>query len=101
MPRKNSIRRKIGEVVAEICEVPAETVCRIPVFVLRGRHELEITGCTGVLEYSHEKIVLSAGKEKLTVIGRQLELCDLYESVLYICGSIRSLEYGSEEGEQC
>ena len=101
MPRKNSISRKFGEIIAEICEVPAETVCHIPVFVLRGRHELEMTGCTGVLEYSHEKIVLAAGEDKLTVRGRLLEIRDLYERVLYIGGEIASLEFGCEEDAPC
>ena len=101
MPRKNSIRRKIGEAAAEIFEVPAETVCRIPVFVLRGRHELEIIGCTGILEYTQEKIILSAGEEKLSVIGKQLEIGDLYETVLYIRGCVDALRYGDEEGGQC
>ena len=89
-------RRKLYEILADLCEVPPETVTDIPVFVLRGKHELEIEGCTGVREYTAGRIVLAVKKELFTVTGEKLELTDFSGDTLYIRGVISGMKYGSE-----
>ena len=93
-------RRKLYEIIAEICEIPADAVFSVPVFVLRGKHELEITGCTGVKEYTGERIVLALKKELFTVTGDMLELTDFSDSVLYIRGNIGAMKFGADGGDE-
>lgn len=104
MPRNKVKQRKkkLYERFAALCEVPEEFVADIPVFILRGRHEIEVAGCSGVREYSDGRIILSAGKERFTVTGDHLVLTDFRDNVLFIRGNIGGTFFGDgEEGGQC
>lgn len=92
-------KRKLYEIIAAMCEMPEDVVGNIPVFVLRGRHEMEVTGCTGVREYRDEKIILAVGRELFTIKGEQLELTDFCDHVLYIRGTISDMRFGIGEEE--
>ena len=95
--QKKRRRAHVYEKVAHFLEVPQELVANVPVFVIRGRHEIEISGCSGITEYSDELIVLSVGRDKFTVRGKHLELADFSDSVLYVRGNIDSVAF--EGGE--
>jgi len=69
----------------------------IPVIIIRGRHEIEVSGCCGILEYENETVVLSMGKERFRVRGEALTLSDFREDTLYIRGSISSAEYVEDQ----
>lgn len=94
-------KRRFYEILAAICEVPEEAVGRIPVFVLRGRHEAEIMGCSGIREYGDERIVLALEKEFVTITGDALELTDFRDRALYIRGNIAALTFGATEDGSC
>lgn len=81
------------EKVARFLEVPQELVSGVPVFVIRGRHEIEISGCSGITEYSDDVIVLTVGRDRFTVKGTCLELADFRDSVLYVRGNIDSAAF--------
>ena len=101
MPKKTKIQRRKPawpERIAAFCEVPPEVVSSIPVLVWRGHHEIEITGCTGVLEYDEQTVVLALGAERLAVRGRALVLTDFRENVLYVRGTIVAAVYESGAG---
>lgn len=95
-------KRKLYEIIAAMCEVPEDVVGSIPVFVLRGQHEMEVTGCSGVREYSEKTIILALGKELFTITGDALELTDFRDNVLYIRGNIAQMRFGAgEEDASC
>ena len=105
MPESNKRPKKLYEIIAEFCEVPQEVVTSLPVFTIRGKHEIEITGCTGILTYDSQHIVLSFGegkrKECFCVTGDSLILTDFREKILYVRGNIHSASFGSEgEGDR-
>lgn len=102
MPRNKIKQRKklLYERLSAMCEVPCDVVADIPVFVLRGRHEIEVEGCSGVREYSDSRIVLSAGRETFTVTGDHLILTDFRGGVLFVRGNICGTSF-CEEGGQC
>ena len=87
--------------LAAFCEIPEEVIGHTPVLVIRGQHELEVCGCTGIREYGKERIVLAFGKEQLAVSGEMLELTDFRENTLYVRGKIHSVTYETEEGKLC
>ena len=89
-------RRRLYENLADFLEIPADQVARIPVFTIRGKREIEVEGCTGILEYEPERIVLAVGKDRFTVDGDALVLEDFLEGTLYIRGEITSAKFGGE-----
>ncbi len=91
-------RRKLYEKISAFLEIPQESVADIPVFVLRGRHELEAEGCTGVLEYEAERIILALAKGRITVLGNMLELSDFSDRHLCVRGNIESVSFGDADG---
>lgn len=93
---KKKRKRRFYEILAAICEVPGEVVGKIPVFLMRGREELEITGARSIREYSRERIVLWMGDGLFTVVGNNLELTDFEEAVLYVRGEIGCLYFEGE-----
>lgn len=92
-------KKKLYERIAALCEVPEDAVGNIPVFVIRGRHEIEVSGCSGVREYSDSRIVLSVGRESFTVTGDLLVLTDFRDNTLYVQGNIDSAYFGIGEGD--
>ncbi len=96
MHRKNKRQKKLYERIAEFCEIPQDIITDIPVFTIRGKHEVEITGCTGILTYDSGKIVLAIGKDHFTVTGDSLMLSDFREKILYVRGNIKSASFGTD-----
>lgn len=87
-------RRRLYERLADFCEVPADMVSNVPVFVIRGHHEIEISGCGGILEYNDRRVILKVGRDKFTVTGESLALSDFRENVLFVRGNINSASFG-------
>ena len=96
--QKSRRTKKLYELLAEFGEVPQEVVARLPIFTIRGKHEIEITGCTGILTYDSRRIVLAFGegkhKECFCVTGDSLTLTDFRDNILYVRGNIRSASFG-------
>ena len=104
LPKKNARRKKLYERIANLCEVEADIVATLPVFVIRGEHEIEVEGCSGILEYDPQKIVLSTKNGRFTALGKYLTLSDFRSGVLYIRGDIKATFFGdiaAWEGETC
>ena len=98
--KTNERPKKLYEILAEFCEVPQEVIAPLPVFTIRGKHEIEITGCTGIRTYDSRRIVLSFGegkhKECFCVTGDSLILTDFREKILYVRGNLHSASFGDE-----
>ncbi len=97
LQRKKEYTRKLYEKISDVLDVPQDMVARVPVFIIRGRHEIEVCGCRGILEYGKEKVVLSMGKEMFCVMGKNLTLSDFRDDTLFVRGWIRSAEYADGE----
>ena len=80
--------------ISDFCEVPSDMVSNVPVFEIRGHHEIEITGCSGILEYNDKRIILTVGRDKFTVTGDSLVLSDFRDNVLFVRGNIKSASFG-------
>lgn len=85
--------KKLYEKLSEVYEVPAEAVSSVPIFKLCGHHEIEITGCDGILEYSGTSVILTVGKDKFYIRGDNLVLSDFKENVLFVRGNIKSAAF--------
>ena len=89
----NKFVKKLSELMA----LPVDVMTGIPVFTLRGHEELEADGCTGILEYSSERVVLAMKQEKMTVTGEGLLLTDFRNMTLLVQGNIRSVAFGEAD----
>ena len=89
----NKFVKKLSELMA----LPVDVMTGIPVFTLRGHEELEADGCTGILEYSPDRIVLIMKQEKMTVTGEGLLLTDFRNMTLLVQGNIRSVAFGEAD----
>ena len=95
MHKKNERPKKLYEILAAFCEIPQDVLAAVPVFTIRGQHEIEISGCTGILTYDSRCIVLAVGKEHFCIRGESLLLSDFREGVLYVRGNIHSASFGT------
>ena len=102
MREKTNRRRSLYELISSSVEMPADAVAKMPTFVIRGLHEVEADGCSGILEYCDSRVVLSCsfgvlGKEhRMTVTGEMLTLSDFSDGVLHIRGNIQSVALTEE-----
>ena len=108
----NQHRRRLAEALSRFTELPIESLCTIPLFCIKGREEVEITGCRGILEYDEKKVVVKTCGDVFTVWGKGLILSDFHNDVLYVRGRIDGVclsekwseaepEQKEEDGEQC
>ncbi len=86
--------------IAALFEFPEESVSNSPVFHIVGENGMEICGCDGILEYTENKIVLSAGHDRFTVVGKNLLLSDFRGNNLCVRGEIQSASFGGGD-EKC
>ena len=95
--RKKRVHEKLSGRIARFFEVPTEAVSNTPVFHMCGAEEIEIVGCTGILEYTADEVVLACRGGKFKVCGSGLMLSDFRDGVLSVRGKIRSTSFGENE----
>ena len=86
--------RFLPAALAERLGLPNEIVPGGGRLTLSGGRQALIEGQRGILEYSGERIVISFGREKLSLMGDGLRLSAMNAGELLIHGRIRSVEWG-------
>jgi len=79
--------------LAEALSFPQGTFKNFPTIQIRGNREITIDGCTGLLSYEEENILLETKYCRINIIGRTLTLSNLTKSVLAIRGFIKTVEF--------
>jgi sporulation protein YqfC len=80
------------EKTAELLDLPADRLGRLPRVELVGRTEFRMTPHHGVLSYGPEEIHINGGKLLVRLRGEGLQLRSMTPEDLCITGLIRSLE---------
>ena len=80
--------------LAERLELPGELLPGTGRLTLSGGRRALVEGQRGILEYTAERIVVSFGREKLSLMGDGLRLSAMNAGELLIHGRIRSVEWG-------
>ncbi len=82
------------KMLADMLEVPLDTVSHVPKLEMVSNTEAVLDGCTGVLEYTQDVMKLACGK-RLTVkfSGQGLEIKALNCETVKITGHIVSVEF--------
>ena len=88
--------KKIGMLASDLAErfsLPEEALLgAAKLSVTAGRKAL-IENHRGILEYGTERIVIGAGRGKISLSGSNLRLTAMNRSELLICGAIKNVEW--------
>ena len=88
---------KIRDTVADLAEaidVPPEAVTGMAKVTLTGRRRAAVEHHTGLLGYTAESVEVSAGRDRIRIIGAGLQLRAMDSETLLITGNITAVEYG-------
>ena len=85
--------RELPAALAERLELPEEIMPGVGRLTLCGGRQALIEGQRGILEYSPERIVVSFGREKLSLAGNHLYLRAMNADELLVTGRICTAEW--------
>ena len=85
--------RELPAALAERLALPEEILPGVGRLTLSGGRQALIEGQRGILEYTPERIVVSFGREKLSLSGDNLCLCAMNAGELLVSGRIRAAEW--------
>lgn len=88
---------KLRGLPAELCdrlELPDEIVPGTGSVTVSGGRRALIEGHRGVLAYSEEELVVSFGRQRLTLGGRELRIEAMNAAELLVVGKIQTAEWG-------
>ena len=85
--------RELPAALAERLALPEEILPGVGRLTLSGGRQALIEGQRGILEYSGERIVISFGREKLSLTGDGLYLRAMNTEELLVTGRIRTAEW--------
>lgn len=88
------VGRELPAALAERLGLPEEIVPGVGRLTLCGGRQALIEGQRGILEYNPERIVISFGREKLSLTGDGLLLRAMNAGELLVTGRIRAVEWG-------
>ena len=85
--------RELPAALAERLALPGELMPGAGRLTLCGSRQALIEGHRGILEYTPEHIVVSFGREKLSLAGNTLRLRAMNAGELLVTGRIRAAEW--------
>ena len=86
--------RELPAELVERLELPEELLPGKGRLTLDGGRQALVEGQRGILEYTPERIVVSFGREKLSLTGDSLRLRAMNAGELLVTGRIRTAEWG-------
>jgi len=86
--------RELPYALAERLALPGELLPGKGRLTLCGGRQALVEGHRGILEYTQERIVVSFGREKLSLTGSGMKLEAMNAGELLITGRIRAAEWG-------
>jgi len=91
--KNNSDKLEKTDKLAEILSFPQGTFNNFPAIQIRGNREIMIDGCTGLLSYSPDDILLETKYCRINIAGRTLTLNNLTRNVLVVRGFIKNVGF--------
>ena len=81
------------DTAADILGLPQGTFKNFPSIQIRGNREIIIDGCTGLLSYAEDNILIETKYCRINITGRELSLKNLTQNILAVRGFIKSVEF--------
>ena len=98
--RKKRVSASMREKLADALDVPLESMIVQSSVSITGTREAAVHGCSGVLEYGAERVVLRVSEGQITIRGTFLEMQSLIDDRITVRGCIEAVCFGEEEGER-
>ena len=86
--------RELPAELAERLELPEDLLPGSGRLTLSGGRQALVEGHRGILEYMPERVVVSFGRAKLSIMGDGLLLRAMNAGELFVTGRIRAAEWG-------
>ncbi|NLC11386.1 MAG: sporulation protein YqfC [Firmicutes bacterium] len=80
--------------VADFFELPHELLLNLSKLTLVGNTQLLVENHRGIIEYTQEKIRISAHPGEIIIKGQNLTIKNLHREELFVEGEINALELG-------
>jgi len=78
---------------AEMLGLPQGTFRNFPCIQIRGNREIIIDGCTGLLSYDDDNILIETKYCRIRIAGRNLSLKNLSKNILGVRGFIQNVDF--------
>ncbi len=82
----------LAEIFSNLIDVPADISCGMTL-EMRGRNELLLCGCSGILEYSDSRIRIIQGNNDVCLVGRRLTMSSYSNGRIGVCGEIDAIDF--------
>jgi sporulation protein YqfC len=90
---KESVSKGVKEILAEMLELPKESVLNIPKLTIAGNKDMIIENYKGLLEFDSGGIRLGTGMGVIKITGSGLLIKEMTSDDIVISGRIHSLEF--------
>lgn len=90
---RNRKESRVLDTVAELFELPADVVARLPRMEMVGSRQMYLEHHAGILSYSDEQIDVNTPEGILRVRGERLTLTAMTAEELRIGGAIAAVEW--------
>ncbi len=87
------MKKQLTRTLATGLDIPAETMCSLPVSTLRGREDLTVENHRGILGYSGELIQVAVKGGSLLIYGKELTIAHMTRRCLQLKGRISRIEW--------
>ncbi len=82
---------------AKSLDFPSDTFGNIPTVEIKGDCEATVYGCTKVLDYSADNVILAVAKKNVNIEGRNLVLSDFTAGAVSVCGTINCVRFTNND----
>ena len=86
-------RRGIREMLADTLDMSKEIILDLPKILMIGNRELTIENYKAVIEYTGTLIRVGTNSHTLKISGKNLEIKNITQEMLYITGSVFTFEF--------
>ena len=91
-------RKPLPQRICEALDFPIGALGSVSGFAGTGNRELLLSGCSGLVSYTGERVVLTMCDGGLTVTGHELEVKSFTGGHISVTGIIETMTFGKEEG---
>lgn len=94
-------REKISEKISRRFDVPIDGISDVGLIELKGDGEILITGCSSILEYNPETIVIRTGKKTVKITGSRMTMMTFTNNSTSVGGKIYAVYPNYDFSEDC
>ena len=78
---------------AKMLDFPCDTFGGIHTLELKGNFEATVYGCSKVMDYSDNTVILAVNNQNIVIEGSHLVLCDFTAGAISVVGTIDSVRF--------